>query len=110
MNRTEEEIKKWNASSTTWCMNCVHYTEKKPLDKCPRDGWCDLPMTINGVKSKKPFHPTDKNSGQFCKEFVDRDTGLTGFEIHTKLPERSRGPLEVQHLSKYITWKEVGHI
>ena len=106
-NRELEVIKKWNSSCQTRCIWCSHYKDNEQKQKYQRDGICDLPMVINGKKSKKPFHPVDRYDGGNCKEFVDRESGLTGFEVHTHVPEHSRTPLEIEHLSKYITWREV---
>ena len=104
--RPVEVIKKWNAGGTTWCEYCSHYREKEEGEKCMYDGFCDLPLVCNGVKSKKPFHPVRFNWGSGCHDWIDRETGLTAFEVKTRLPERSRSPLEIEHLSKFITWKE----
>ncbi len=109
MERDIETIKKWNSSCQTRCRYCVHYKSKEDEDrgeKCQKDGWCDLPMEINGKKSKKPYHAVEQWDGRNCKNFTDRESGLTGFEVHTHVPERSRTPMEIEYLSKFITWRD----
>ena len=109
MKRDIETIKKWNNSSQTRCRWCIHYKDKEDEDrgeKCYKDGWCDLPMEINGKKSKKLYHAVEQWDGRNCKEFIDRESGLTGFEVHTHTPERRRTPLEIEYLSKFITWRK----
>lgn len=89
------------------CIDCIHYREKMEGEKCLYDGICDLPLVINGKKSSKPTHDVRWQGN--CYDWQDRDTGLTHFEVMTRIPEAKRTPLEIQMLSRYIQWREDEH-
>ena len=77
--------------NTPRCSSCMYYEEKTHNDKtipfCKKRNWC-IPH----------------NCG--CSYWIDRETGLTYYEVQTHVPEPKRTPMEIELLKKYIIWRE----
>ena len=94
--------------NSTHCIDCIHYKAKQEGDHCLYDGFCDIPVTINGRKLGyygNLYSAVRWQWGSGCQDWVDRETGLTHFEVMTRIPEAKRTPLEIEALKAYIEWK-----
>lgn len=41
-----------------------------------------------------------------CSHWVDKITGLTHFEVLTRVPENYRTPADILYLSQFIEWRK----
>ena len=73
------------------CSSCLYYEEKTHNDKCTP--YCN-----------KRQWTLPHNCG--CSYWIDRETGLTLYEVLTHKPESKRTPIEIELLKKHITWEE----
>jgi len=40
-----------------------------------------------------------------CLDWIDKDTGLTHFEVLCRVPEPKRSEADIEYLSRFITWR-----
>lgn len=85
------------------CGTCKHYAENES-EMRKRDGFCLLGLRING-KKVNDRQPVDYYAGRSCRDWIDRDTGLTHFEVETMTPEPMRTPQDVEYLTRFINWR-----
>ena len=85
------------------CIDCKFYREKYDCETCNGDGWCKDGLWHGKVKIKDVYSVKWNDS---CNKWVDKETGLTSYEVQTRTPEPIRTPEDIEYLSRYIEWRQ----
>lgn len=83
------------------CYSCRHFTPKDEEQSAyTPTGWCSLGRFMNGRKVSDK--PRTANWNEYCKRWIEVDTGLTYAEAVCRRVDTDRTPIEAMMIEKIL--------